>query len=54
MARSQQAAVRYVVIGTVFYEPVLLALRRLARQDAATRRFDPDRTISKLPADTDD
>lgn len=36
---SQEAAVRYVVAGTVFYEPVLLALRRLAQQDASLRRF---------------
>lgn len=35
-AASQEAAVRYVVLGTLFYEPVLLALRRLAQQDAAT------------------
>lgn len=33
---SQQDAVRYVVLGTLFYEPVLLALRRLAQQDATT------------------
>lgn len=36
---SQEATVRYVVAGTVFYEPVLLALRRLAQQDASSRRF---------------
>lgn len=36
---SQEAAVQYVVAGTVFFEPVLLALRRLAQQDASTRRF---------------
>ena len=35
---SQEDAVRYVVLGTLFYEPVLLALRRLAQQDAATRQ----------------
>lgn len=38
---SQEDAVRYVVVGTLFYEPVLLALRRLAQQDATTRRADP-------------
>lgn len=38
---SQQDAVRYVVVGTLFYEPVLLALRRLAQQDAFTRHTDP-------------
>lgn len=36
---SQDDAVRYVVLGTLFYEPVLLALRRLAQQDATTRLF---------------
>ena len=36
-AASAEAAVRYRVVGTVFYEPVLLALRRLAEQDASTR-----------------
>jgi len=37
--RSQMAAVQYVVVGTIFYEPVLLALRRLAQQDAYTRKL---------------
>jgi DNA-binding transcriptional MerR regulator len=36
---SVAAAVRYVVLGTVLMEPVLLALRRLAESDAAVRRF---------------
>jgi DNA-binding transcriptional MerR regulator len=36
---SREAAVRYVVLGTVLAEPVLLALRRLAQQDASARRF---------------
>jgi hypothetical protein len=36
---SAAAAVRYVVLGTVLMEPVLLALRRLAQQAAAARRF---------------
>src|SRR3954454_21869313 len=31
-----QEAVRYVVVGTVLYEPVLLALRRLAQQHLYT------------------
>lgn len=31
-------AVRYVVIGTLLMEPVLLALRRLAQEDVSTRR----------------
>ena len=32
-------AVVYSVVGTVLYEPILLALRRLAHQDASGRRF---------------
>jgi len=44
---SQEAAVRYAVVGTLFYEPVLLALRRLAQQDASTHHF-------KLEAKPDD
>ena len=36
---SPDAAVRYVVLGTVLVEPLLLALRRLAQQDASSRRF---------------
>lgn len=32
-------AVRYVVLGTVLLEPVLLALRRLAQIDASARRY---------------
>jgi DNA-binding transcriptional MerR regulator len=33
-------AVRYVILGTVLLEPVLLALRRMAQQEASGRRFD--------------
>ena len=36
---SAAAALRYVVLGTVLMEPVLLAMRRLAQQAAAARRF---------------
>jgi DNA-binding transcriptional MerR regulator len=39
-------ALRYTVLGTILVEPLLLALRRLAQQDAALRRFGatgPDR-----------
>ena len=36
---SVAAAVTYAVVGTVLYEPVLLALRRLAHQDVSGRRF---------------
>jgi len=34
-----QDAVQYVVVGTVLYEPVLLALRRLAQQHLYTEGF---------------
>lgn len=36
---SPTAAVRYVVLGTVLVEPLLLALRRLAEQEASAHRF---------------
>jgi DNA-binding transcriptional MerR regulator len=36
---SPAAAVRYVVLGTVLIEPVILALRRAAEQEASSRRF---------------
>ena len=36
---SPAAAVRYVVLGTVLVEPVLLALRRMAQQEISGRRF---------------
>jgi DNA-binding transcriptional MerR regulator len=36
---SAAEAVRYVILGTVLIEPVLLALRRLAQQEASARRF---------------
>lgn len=39
---SAEAAVRYVVLGTILVEPLLLALRRLAQQDASSRRFGSD------------
>lgn len=39
---SAEAAVRYVVLGTVLVEPVILALRRIAEQIAASRRFGRD------------
>ncbi|MER7080801.1 MerR HTH family regulatory protein [Saccharopolyspora kobensis] len=34
---SREAAVRYLVLGTVLVEPLLLALRRLAQADASLR-----------------
>lgn len=36
---SPQEATRHVVLGTLLYEPVLLALRRLAQVDASATRF---------------
>lgn len=36
---SPEAAVQYVVLGTILMEPVLLAMRRLAEADASVRRF---------------
>lgn len=36
---SRDAAVHYVVLGTILAEPVLLAMRRLAQIDASSRRF---------------
>jgi DNA-binding transcriptional MerR regulator len=39
MPREPRAAVEYTVLGTALYEPVILALRRLAHQDAAVRRL---------------
>ncbi len=36
---SVVAAVRYVVLGTVLVEPLMLAMRRLAQQEASRRRF---------------
>lgn len=40
---STAEAVTYAVIGTVLYEPVLLALRRLAHQDVSGRLLAPER-----------
>lgn len=36
---SVEAAVRYVVLGSVLVEPLLLALRRVAQQVASAERF---------------
>jgi DNA-binding transcriptional MerR regulator len=36
---SAASAVRYVVLGTVLVEPLLLTLRRLAHQELSARRF---------------
>ncbi|GAA1059376.1 MerR family transcriptional regulator [Agromyces bracchium] len=37
MPPEPRAAVEYTVLGTALYEPVILALRRLAHQDVAAR-----------------
>lgn len=37
--QSPEAAVRYVVLGTVLNEPLILALRRLAEQHVSSQRF---------------
>jgi DNA-binding transcriptional MerR regulator len=42
---SPAAALRYVVLGTVLMEPVILALRRMAQQEASAQRFDPRRAV---------
>ncbi|HEU4806627.1 MAG TPA: MerR family transcriptional regulator [Homoserinimonas sp.] len=34
-----QDAVEYSVLGTALYEPIIVAMRRLAHQDLAARRF---------------
>jgi DNA-binding transcriptional MerR regulator len=36
---SPTAAARYVVLGTVLIEPLILALRRIAEEEASARRF---------------
>jgi DNA-binding transcriptional MerR regulator len=36
---SPASAVEYAVLGTALYEPIISALRRLAHQDLAMRRF---------------
>ncbi|MGR0321212.1 MerR family transcriptional regulator [Agromyces sp. ZXT2-3] len=40
MPPEPRAAVEYTVLGTALYEPVILALRRLAHQDVAAARLD--------------
>lgn len=37
---SAEEAVRYVVLGSVLVEPLLLSLRRVGQQIASARRFD--------------
>jgi DNA-binding transcriptional MerR regulator len=45
---SAAAAVRYVVLGTVLPEPLLLALRRMAQQAASARRFGQKGQVPRL------
>lgn len=47
---SAEAAVRYVVLGTVLVEPLLLALRRLAQQSASRERFGAGALAPEEPA----
>ena len=39
---SVQNAIEYAVLGTSLYEPVILAMRRLAHQDLAAQMFADD------------
>ena len=39
-AAAAEAAVRYVVLGSVLVEPLILSLRRVAEQIASAERFD--------------
>ena len=39
---SVQDAIEYSVLGTALYEPIIAAMRRLAHQDLAARRFGGD------------
>ena len=52
---SAASAVRFVALGTVLVEPVLLALRRMAQQSAAARRFgaQPTSTLGSAPRSPD-
>ena len=43
---SAEAAVRYVVLGSVLVEPLLLALRRVAQQVSSAERFGEEGTNS--------
>lgn len=47
---SVDAAVRYVVLGSVIVEPLLLALRRVAEQVASAERFGADPHPDAAPA----
>ncbi len=47
---SAEDAIRYAVLGTAVYEPVIAAMRRLAHQDVAQKRLrnPKNRTSSEL------
>jgi DNA-binding transcriptional MerR regulator len=46
-AGSPEEAVRFVVTAVVLLEPLLLALRRLAQEDASARRFAPRNRVER-------
>ncbi|WP_308467836.1 MerR family transcriptional regulator [Rathayibacter soli] len=49
-AHSARASVEYAVLGTALYEPVMIALRRLAHQDLASRMLaDPPAEPGSTP-----
>lgn len=41
MPSDPSRAIEYSVLSTALYEPALVALRRLAHQDAAAARLNP-------------
>lgn len=51
---SLEAAVRYVALGTVLVEPVLLAMRRLAQERASARMFARTSVAASERASDDD
>ncbi len=48
---SAEAAVRYVVLGSVIVEPLILALRRVAEQIASSKRFVAAETAQPIAAE---
>lgn len=53
MPQGAREAVEYTVLGTALYEPVLLALRRLAHQDVAAARRHGESTRESPPRPVD-
>ncbi|MFE1644865.1 MerR family transcriptional regulator [Microbacterium sp. P01] len=51
---SPEAAVNYVVLGSVLVEPLLLALRRVAEQIASAERFGDGRPTTRTDGDVSD